>query len=60
MHDRVIDWAAIIFDMKVDLAGPLPPNPNSPEALEFIERTEKFYEDMVLKRATKKQIKDEL
>jgi hypothetical protein len=59
--DRVHDWADIIYDMRVDLAGPLPPNPKIPEADEFIVRTEKFYEDIKTKRRDKKKrAKDEL
>ena len=56
------DWGDIIYDMRVDWAGPLPPNPRIPEAKEFIERTEKFFVELEKERLEKKQkhAKDEL
>jgi hypothetical protein len=45
VYDRVEDWADIIYDLRVDIAGPLPPNPKLPNAKEYIERTEKFFEE---------------
>jgi hypothetical protein len=62
VHDRVQDLADIIYDMRVDWAGNLPPNPRIPEAKEFIDRTEKFFEEMEKEKLEKKlkQIKDEL
>jgi hypothetical protein len=46
--------------MRVDIAGNLPPNPSVPEAKDFIEKTEKFFEEVERKRKEKRQVKDEL